>query len=206
MLKTYNRTNLILNLWRKKSQRKNYPSESLLTKKSEGTLFSRLHIPFSSASFSRKIKNQKGRFTKKWFSFFLIRMSGNKDWHRSLSLEWYVILPIGKNLGLDCLTAWCSWQIDFSYFSFSRFRSFFSFSTLCDSPSVSQILLVFHWECGVWVCVFINQIDMKTLKRLVKNIKKRLSNGAPCVFFLKIKLYTWQHFKWPFIRNMAAPP
>ena len=155
-MKTYNRTNLTLNLWRKKSQRKNYPSESLLTKKSEGTLFSRLHIPFSSASFSGKIKNQKGRFTKKWFSFFLIRMSRNKDWHRSLSLEWYVILPTGKNLGLDCLTAWRSWQIDFSDFSLSRFLIFFSLSplfvtlslslslSLC--PFVSEILSVFQFN------------------------------------------------------------
>ena len=65
MLKTYNRTNLTLNLWWKKSQRKNYPSESLLTKKLKGTLFSRLHMCSSSTSFSGKIKNQNGRFTGK---------------------------------------------------------------------------------------------------------------------------------------------
>ena len=132
-----------------------------------------------------------------WF-FFLIGMSGNKDWNGSLSLEWYVILPTGKNLGLDCLTAWCSWRTDFSNFSFSRFLSFFSFSTLCDSPSVSQIFLVFHWECGVWVCVFIKKIDMKTSKRLVKNFKKkRLPTVVPCGFF-KIKLYTCQILKGSF--------
>ena len=124
-------------------------------------------------------------------------MSGNKDWNGSLSLEWYVILPIGKNLGLDCLTAWCSWRTDFSNFSFSRFLSFFSFSTLCDSPFVSQILSVFHWKCGVWVCVFIKKIDTKTPKRLVKKKKKKDSNGVPCSF-LKIKLYTCQFLKWSF--------
>ena len=125
-------------------------------------------------------------------------MSGNKDWNGSLSLEWCVILPTGKNLGLDCLTAWCSWRTDFSYFSFSKFLSLFSFSTLCDSPSVSQILSVFHWECSVWVCVFIKKIDMKTPKRSVqKNKKKRLSNSVSCGFF-KIKMCTCQFLKGSF--------
>ena len=125
-------------------------------------------------------------------------MSGNKDWNGSLSLEWCVILPIGKNLGLDCLTAWCSWRTDFSDFSFSKFLSLFSFSILCDSPSNSQILSVFHWECGVWVCVFIKKINTKTPKRSVKKKKKkRLSNGVSCGFF-KIKLYTCQFLKGSF--------
>ena len=112
-----------------------------------------------------------------------------------------MILSTGKNLGLDCLTTWCSWPTAFSDFSFSRFLNFFSFSTLCDSPSVSQILSVFHWECGIWVCVFIKKIDMKTPKRSVKNTKKkkkkRLSNGVLCSFF-KIKLYTCQFLKGSF--------
>ena len=62
-MKTYNGTNLTLNLWeKKKSQRKNSnPSESLLTKKLEGTLFSWLYIPSSFAHFFVKIKNQKSK-------------------------------------------------------------------------------------------------------------------------------------------------
>ena len=108
---------------RKRSQRKNSnPPESLLIKNSEETLFSRLHTPSSSASLSGKIKNQKRRFsvtgnkdflreTGRRFSFFLIGISGNKDWSGSLSLEWYVVPPTGKNLGLDYLTAWRSCRL-----------------------------------------------------------------------------------------------
>ena len=72
--KTYNKTNLTLNLWKKKSLRMNRNlSEALLIKKSEGTLFSRLHLPSSSASFSGKIKKQKGRFS----------VTGNKVFERN---------------------------------------------------------------------------------------------------------------------------
>ena len=72
----------------KKSQRKNRDSlEAILIKKSEGTLFTRLHLPSSSASFSRKIKKKKGHFSitgkkeflkgiGKRFSFFLIGYYG----------------------------------------------------------------------------------------------------------------------------------
>ena len=48
----------------KKGQRKKRdPLEALLIKKSKGTRFSRLHLPSSSASFSRKIKKKKGHFS-----------------------------------------------------------------------------------------------------------------------------------------------
>ena len=115
-------------------------------------------------------------------------MSRNKDWNGSLSLEWYVILPTGKTLGLDCLTAWCSWQTDFSYFSFSRFFSFFS-DSLSFSLGMRCLGLCFYKEDWYEDSQTVGQKYTKKKKK-----KKRLSNGVPCGFF-KIKLYMCQILK-----------
>ena len=54
------------------------------------------------------------------------------------------------------------------------------------SRSLLEWLWTYHWECGVWVCVLIKTFDMKTLETVYRTV------------FLKLKLYTWQVFKWAF--------